>query len=270
MKKKVKSLKGRWVVVTGADGGIGLEFCRCLARRGASLLMISNRKAPLAEACRSVSEEFHVSTMPLSLDLTVGDVADRVFDFMKANSIDPYILINNAGIFSFAPVTDTPRGKLDCFVSLHVGAIVNLCYAFGNYFASKGEGRILNMSSMSCWMPMPGIAMYSSTKAFIRVFSRALHYELCDSGVSVTVACPGGIATDLFGLSANLKKLAVNIGVLATPERFAEKAVVRMLKGKKQYINGALNRFSIFFIAILPTPVRMLVKRKMLDKGIRR
>lgn len=116
---------------------------------------------------------------------------------------------------------------------------------------------------------MPGIAMYSATKAYIRVLSRAMHYELKDYGVTVTVACPGGIATDLFGLPTKLRKLAVSLGVLARPEKFARKAVKRMLKGRKQYINGALNRFSIFFISILPTPVRMLVKRKMLDQGIR-
>ena len=122
---------------------------------------------------------------------------------------------------------------------------------------------------MSCWMPMPGIAMYSATKAYIRVMSRAMYYELRDSGVTVTVACPGGIATDLFGLPDKLKRLAVGIGVLARPEKFARNAVNRMLKGKKQYINGFLNRFSIFFISIMPTRVRMLVKRRMLDSKIR-
>lgn len=112
--------------------------------------------------------------------------------------------------------------------------------------------------------------MYAATKAYIRVFSRALHYETRDSGVTVTVACPGGIATDLFGLPENLKKLAVNIGAIDTPERFVKKALKRMLKGKKQYINGIVNRLAIVFIAVLPTSARMLVKRKMLDKNITR
>lgn len=115
---------------------------------------------------------------------------------------------------------------------------------------------------------MPGLAMYASTKAYIRVFSRALHYEMKDFGVGVTVACPGGIATDLFGLPQNLKELAVRIGVLDTPEKFARKAIDRMLRKKKQYINGWLNRLSIFFVGITPTPVRMMVKHRLLDKGI--
>lgn len=263
-------LKGKWAVVTGADGGIGLEFCKELASMGMSLLMISNREKEVVDAASMIRYEFGVDAKPMTLDLTEEDAADRIFDFMYAGDIKPVFLINNAGIFSFAPVLETSHRKLDCFIDLHISAVVNLSRRFGEYFASNGFGRILNMSSMSCWMPMPGIAMYSATKAFIRVFSRALHYELKDSGVTVTVACPGGIATDLFGLSDNLKKLAVGIRVLDTPQKFAHKAVVKMLRGKKQYINGCLNRFSIFFVSILPTSVRMLIKRKMLDKGIRR
>lgn len=122
------------------------------------------------------------------------------------------------------------------------------------------------MSSMSCWMPMPGIAMYSATKAYIRVLSRALRIELKPLGVSVTVACPGGIATDLFGLPRNLQKLGVNVGALATPEKFVRKALNRTLKGKAQYINGLINRLAIVAVAVTPEWVRGLVKSRLLDK----
>ena len=128
---------------------------------------------------------------------------------------------------------------------------------------------ILNMSSMSCWMPMPGIAMYSATKAYIRAFSRALRLELKDSGVSVTVACPGGIATDLFGLPKNLQRFAVRIGVLQTPRRFVRKAIRQTLRRRKQYINGPLNRLAIVLVGALPDWVRIRVKRLMLDRQIR-
>ncbi|MDE6299150.1 MAG: SDR family NAD(P)-dependent oxidoreductase, partial [Muribaculaceae bacterium] len=133
-----------------------------------------------------------------------------------------------------------------------------------------GSGFILNMSSRSCWAPMTGLSLYAATKAYIRVFSRSLHYEMRDSGVKVMVACPGGIATDLFGLPDNLKKLAVAIGALDVPEKFARKAISRLLRGRKQYINGWLNRFSIFMMGITPTPIRMMVKHRMLDRGIKR
>lgn len=270
MSGNAKELVGRLAIVTGAEGGIGKEFCNVLASKGASLLMVGIQDGQLYEASRDIASRYGVEAYPLRLDLTAPDAVDRLLEFLKEHSITPYILINNAGIFSFKPVTDTPPGKVNAFVDLHVRAVTNLTRSIAQVMKGAGEGRILNMSSMSCWMPMPGIALYSATKAYIRVLTRAMHYELKDYGVSLTVACPGGIATDLFGLPANLKKLAVNIRVLDTPQSFARKAVTRMLKGRRQYINGFLNRLSIFFVAVTPTCVRMLVKHLLLDKGITR
>ncbi|MDE5807335.1 MAG: SDR family NAD(P)-dependent oxidoreductase [Muribaculaceae bacterium] len=262
-----RDLAGKRALVTGASSGIGLCFCRELASRGCSLVMVSNQEC-LYGCAAQIAEEFGVEAYPLFCDLTAFNSEEKIAAFVEAKGMDPDFLINNAGIFSFRPIADTPERKIDCFIDLHVRAVTDLSRLFAIRFAKRGHGRILNMSSMSCWMPMPGIAMYSATKAYIRVFSRALHYEMKDAGVSVTVACPGGIATDLFGLPDNLKKLAVRIGALQTPERFVHKAVGKMLRGKKQYINGWLNRFSILFVAIMPTWVRMLVKRKLLDRNI--
>ena len=265
----MESIKGRYAVVTGASGGIGLEFCRVLARKGCNLLMVAIEDELLEQRAMEIREQHGVEALPLTLDLTDPRAPERVIAFMEARGIEPYILTNNAGIFSFSPVLEHSGGKLDRFIDLHVRATTQLCRVVAERMKANGGGRILNMSSMSCWTPMPGITMYSATKAYIRVFSRALHYELRDSGVSVTVACPGGIATDLFGLPENLRRLAVRIGVLDLPDRFAGKAVKRMLKGRKQYINGPLNRLSIFLVGITPTPVRMMVKRRMLDRGVR-
>lgn len=257
--------EGHLALVTGASSGIGLCFCRELARRGCNLVMVSNQQC-LGQCAADVAAEYGVEVYPFFCDLTADDCVGQILGFLDSQNLEPDYLINNAGIFSFREVTATEPAKVRCFIDLHVRAVTELSRAFAIRFAKRGSGRILNMSSMSCWMPMPGIALYSATKAYIRVFSRALHYELRDSGVSVTVACPGGIATDLFGLPENLKRLAVNIGVLTRPETFARKAIDRMLRGKKQYINGMLNRFSIFFVAIMPTRVRMLVKHRLLDR----
>ena len=277
----MKSLTHKLAIVTGASGGIGLEFCKYLAELGADLLMISIDDQPLKAAAEIIKESYGVNTYPLTLDLCAEDAIDRILSYIENFRLpNPYILINNAGIFSFAPVTDIPYGKVDAFIDLHVRAATNLSITFAKYFREnnrpqKGDksaprGYILNMSSMSCWMPMPGIAMYAATKAYIRVFSRALHYEMRDENVKVMVACPGGIATDLFGLPENLKKLALNLGAIARPEVFARKAINKMLRGKMQYINGITNRLAIFFVAILPTGLRMQIKHRMLDCNIRK
>ena len=267
---KRTDVAGLTAVVTGASSGIGLEFCRVLARRGCNLVMVSNQEEDLRRHSAELRKEFAVKVDTLPIDLTDGNAARSIDSWLDSHQIDPEILINNAGIFSFNTVEETSPEKIACFIDLHVRAVTTISRRFARRFRSRGRGWMLNMSSMSCWMPMPGLAMYSATKAYIRVFSRSLHYELRDAGVGVTVACPGGIATDLFGLPDNLKRLAVNLGVLQTPDRFAAKAVDRMMRRKQQYINGWLNRVSILFVGMMPTPVRMLVKHKLIDRGIKR
>lgn len=265
---KFDNLSGHCAIITGASGGIGSEFASQLTKRGCSAILVDIDPERLRTVAARIGKESSRVPYVLVADLSDKDIEEKIDEFCVENDLDPDILINNAGIFSFRPVTDTSTKLIDSFIGVHVGAVTVLSRWFAARRAAKGSGWILNMSSMSCWMPMPGLAMYASTKAYIRVLSRSLHYEMKDFGVGVTVACPGGISTDLFGLPDNLKKLAVAIGVLDTPERFVRKAIDRMLRKKKQYINGWLNRVSIFSVGLTPTPVRMMVKHRLLDKGI--
>ena len=265
-----KELSGKWAFVTGADGGIGVELCRALARRGCSIVMASITMEPLRNSAMAIEQEFSVATIPLTIDLTDENAVSIIAAFLLNRKIEIDFLVNNAGIFSFRELAETSDAKIACFIDLHVRATTMLSTYFARRFKARHSGRMLNMSSMSCWMPMPGLAMYASTKAFIRVLSRSLHYELKDYGASATVATPGGIATDLFGLPDNLKKLALRLHAIEAPDTFAEKAIKAMLKGKKQYINGFINRIAIVFVSVMPTCVRMQIKRRMLDKGIQK
>lgn len=264
-------LHGHTAVVTGASSGIGLQFCHRLAERGCNLIMISNEAEALKNAALGLSDCYGIRAQDLCLDLTITDAAAQVEQYLDINAPEADIMINNAGIFSFRMLTDMTQKRTDCFIDLHVRAVTDLSRLMTSRWRQRGcRGWLLNMSSMSCWMPMPGLSMYTATKAYIRVLSRSLHYEMRDYGISVCVACPGGIATDLFGLPPKLQRLAVRIGALDTPEAFTRKALRRLFAGRRQYINGLLNRISILAVGLTPTHVRMLVKHRLLDRGITR
>jgi hypothetical protein len=262
-------ISGKWAVVTGGSSGIGLAFAETLAGMHANLLLISIQPEELAQQRQRLGTTYGVDVRTLLLDLTAPGAAAAVVRFMEENAIVPHIFINNAGIFSFAPVTATSESRINAFIDLHVRAVTELSRAVAIIMSQRPEGGyILNMSSLACWTPMPGLAMYSATKAYIRTFSRALAYEVRESGVRVLACCPGGIATNLFGLPERLMRLAVALHFVTTPETFARKAVNRLLKGRRQYINGLINRLLIALVGVAPTSVRMLIKHKMLDKGI--
>lgn len=266
----VEVFRGKTALVTGASSGIGLEFCRQLARVGANLVMVSNQEAQLADCAREIAASYGVRVDSLCLDLTVTDCAERLVGFTDSRGIDVGLLINNAGIFSFAPLLDTPDGKINAFIDLHMRAVTDLCVVYGRRMRQRSGGYILNMSSMSCWMPMPGLAMYSATKAYIRAMSRAIHCELREGGVSVTVACPGGISTSLFGLPDRLMRLALRLRAVDTPEHFVRKALKKTAQRRQQYINGLLNRLAIVAVASLPRRLRLAIKHRLLDRGITR
>ena len=253
-------------IVTGGSSGIGAEFARQLAGRGYNLLLVSNQSEQLATTKAAIEAEYpSVYCLTFFADLATPSAAADIEQFCRDNELTVEVLINNAGIFVFKLMAELPAEKVNLFIDLHMRAVTDLSLRFARIMATRHRGYILNMSSMSCWMPMPGIGMYAATKAYIRVFSRSLHLEMKESGVVVCVACPGGIATDLFGLPRNLQRLGVRLGALATPKAFVKGALKCLFRHRKQYINGLLNRIAIVFVALLPTRVRLVVKHKMLD-----
>lgn len=260
----------RLAMVTGADGGIGSAFCEELAAMGSDLVLVGINAEGILKTASALKERYGIETYNLQADLTTETGISAAENFTAPGGMRPDMLVNNAGIFAFRPLIDMSDAKTQAFIDLHITAVTRLSRHYGRLMTEKGYGWILNMSSMSCWMPMPGLGMYASTKAYIRVFTRSLSYELKDSGVNVCVACPGGIATPLFGLPENLMKLALNLKALSTPRKIARQALSKVFKGKHQLINGMTNRLAILAVGMTPGKVRMMVKHRMLDKGITR
>ena len=245
-------------LVTGASSGIGLEYAKQLAHDyHTDLLLISNQEEEQKKVAADLAAQFGVKTTPLYADLSKQDAAEQLHQYCLDNNLVVDILVNNAGVFFFNPYCETSMKRIELMLNLHMITVAKLTRLFGEDMVNRQlteeekaqklcgkprqKGYILNMSSMSAWMAMPGIQTYNATKAFIYNFSKSLWYELKPKGVNITVMTPGAVDTELFGLAPNLRRLAVNLTVAIPPEKLVKRALKKMFCGKKADMPGVIN-----------------------------
>ena len=245
-------------LVTGASSGIGLEYAKQLARDyHTDLLLVSNQEEEQTRVANQLATTYGVKAYPLYADLSRQDAAEQLYQYCQDNHLVVDILVNNAGVFFFNPYCETSMRRIELMLNLHMITVAKLCRLFGEDMIhreltaeekaeklcgkARKKGYILNMSSMSAWMAMPGIQSYNATKAFIYNFSKSLWYELKPQGVNITVMTPGAVDTALFGLAPHLRRLAVNLTVSIPPEKLVKRALRKMFRGKKADMPGVIN-----------------------------
>lgn len=232
-------------LVTGASSGIGLQYATALARDyHTDLLLVSNQEQEQIAVAKDLAERYGVKTIALCRDLSLQNAAEELHQYCVDNNLQVDILINNAGVFFFNPLVQTSMKRFELMLMLHVVTVAKMCRLFGEDMCKRGNGYILNMSSMSAWMAYPGIQTYNSTKAFIYNFSKSLWYEFYPKGVGITVMTPGAVDTALFGLAPKWRKIAVRLTVSIPPEKLVVIALKRMFKKKKWGMPGLLNHLA--------------------------
>lgn len=245
-------------LVTGASSGIGLEYAKQLARDyHIDLLLVSNQEQEQQQVANELSAQYGVKTIALYADLSKQNAAEELYQYCVDNQLVVDVLVNNAGMFFFNPYCETSMTRIELMLNLHMITVAKLTRLFGEQMLQRElnaeeqsqkicskprrKGYILNMSSMSAWMAMPGIQCYNSTKAFIYNFSKSIWYEFKPKGVNVTVMAPGAVDTALFGLAPHLRRLAVKLTVSIPPEKLVKRALKKMFRGKKADTPGLIN-----------------------------
>lgn len=249
-------------LITGASSGIGLAYANEMAKRGYNLLIVSNEEEKINQAAIEISIKFKVEVIPLFMNLAMVDAAEKVYHYCKENQLVIDVLINNAGMFLLDELVRLDSKKIEDILLLHVVTPTKLCQQFGRDMKQRNYGYILNMSSLSAWMPYPGLNLYASSKIYLKSFSKALRQEMKDYNVSVTMACPGAIATDLYHLSHKLQNIAVNLGFMMRPEKFARLAIKKMLRKKAMILPGFMNYLMIPLFKLVPVRAVRIIMRK--------
>ena len=235
-------------LITGASSGIGLEFARQLAQQGYALALVSNREQELADAAESIRAGSEVPVETLCIDLTQPGAAEAVMAWCP----EPEVLVNNAGLFFMEYLKPESLGKVRTMMTLHMDVVTELCILAGAKMKEKGHGHILNISSMTARIPSPGIAIYSSTKAYLKVFGKSLSYELRPFGVTVTTVCPAAVDTGLYPLGDRLRRFLRRIGVIRTPGWLVRRSLKAMFRGRRTFSPGLTNFLLPPLIALLP------------------
>lgn len=238
--------------ITGAAAGIGRAYALECASRGIELVCADINSEGLDVLKSEIQEKYSIEIHTIVLDMSQADSPKKCLDYCDQNCIEIDLLINNAGIFIFDPFLDADINRIELMINLHIACMTRMCRLFGERMKSRRFGYILNMSSMSVWMMMPGINVYNASKAYIRGLSRSLYFELKPYNVGVTAICPAGVDTQLLPLPDKLRKIARNTGFLMNPAKLVRLALNATLKKKIQSIPGILNNLFAFFMMILP------------------
>ena len=179
-------------LITGASTGIGAEFARQFAARGHDLVVVARsadraRTASPHNCGRRMASNVTVMAMDLSLPTAAGELWERT----NRLGLEVDVLVNNAGFGTHGDVADADPQRLEQEVELNCRTMVGTTARYLPQMRARGAGTIINVASIAAFLPLPKMAVYGASKAFILSFTEALWEEERRHGVRVLAVCPG-------------------------------------------------------------------------------
>ncbi len=189
-------LSGRIAVITGGSRGLGEAMAKALAAAGAKIALVARDRERLDRVRDAIAEEFGTAAV-ITADVTREEEVARVAQAVNDRFGAAQILINNAGINVRKNLVDISLDEFRSVLDVSLISTFLMCRAFVPGMKGSGYGRILNMTSIMSHVSIPGRTAYSSAKAALLGFTRALALELAGDGITVNGISPGPIATDM-------------------------------------------------------------------------
>ena len=239
-------------LITGASAGIGAALAHEFAANGHEVVVVARREQALNALADEIAATGAKRPIALRMDISRVDAARDLREALDKHSVEPDIVVNNAGFGLLGTADKLDRTQQLAMIDLNVRALTDLSLAFLDSLKRR-RGGILNVASVAAFLPGPGIAVYYATKAYVLSFSEALHHELKDHGVRVTVLCPGPVPTE-FQARAGMS----DIGNLFPPiltrtaGRVAREGYRGLKEGRRVIIPGSANKVVTWLARIVP------------------
>ena len=244
------TLSGRHALVTGASSGLGADFARELAGRGAGLTLVARREDRLRSLQRELAGT-GADVRLVVLDLNDPEAPDRLAADTEADRRPVDVLVNNAGFGLYGPFSELEWERERAMLELDMIVPVHLTKLFLPGMLERRSGWVLNIASIGAYQPSPLYASYSAAKSFILNFTEALAYELRGSGVVATALSPGIVATEFLQVSGQQATRYQRLTMMDSPT-VARIGVEAMLKGRPSLVPGRLNAASVWANRLLP------------------
>ncbi len=257
-------LDDKTALVTGASSGLGVDFARELASRGANLILVARREDLLRQLQADLAEVHEVEVMIFAMDLAVEENREQLARDIDLAGVRIDILINNAGFGLFGDFREADWDRTDQMLQLDIVALTHLTRLFVNPMVEWGEGYIVLIGSTGSFQPAPSYAVYSAAKAYVLSLGHALHYELRGTGVSCTTVCPGVTATEFLLVSGQEKTWYQKFTMMESPT-VVSMAIKAMLARKPQIVTGFINALVAFSTRLTPRPLLAMLAHRLME-----
>jgi len=225
-------------LITGGSSGIGAAFARKLATRGRNILLVARSEDKLITLCNELGRISGVRAQYIVLDLSEPDAAQQLFEETKNRDLEIDMLINNAGFGSMGEFARLDLQNELKIVVVNVRTVVELTHRFLRPMRERKQGTIINVASTAGFQPVPFMATYAATKAFVLSFSEALWDENRTHGIHVMALCPGVTETNFFEAS-DMERPPMR--TMQSPEEVVEAALRGLARSKSNVVSGWTN-----------------------------
>ncbi len=222
-------------LITGASAGIGVELARIFAAHGYDLILAARREDRL----QALAAELDTTVLCVPVDLAKAKGPQKLMDAVAEHKIRIDVLVNNAGVISTELMLEAKGYALTNLVNLNCRSLMELTHHFGRKMVDRGYGRILNVASVASFQPVPGMAVYAASKAFVLSLTESLSEELRGTGVTVTALCPGPTRTEMADAFADLEMAE---WFLADPKSVAREGFDALRSGQVIRVPGLANQ----------------------------
>jgi short-subunit dehydrogenase len=225
-------------LVTGASSGIGRAFVRELAARGMNCILIARNADALQSLAKEITAKHQVRSEVIVADLSHPDAPAMIKKDVAGRAMTVDLLVNNAGFMTHGNFETLAADREQDEVVVNCAAMVGLTHAFLPAMLAQNEGGIINVASIAGFQPIPHMAVYAASKAFVISFSVALWDECRGRNVRVVTLCPGTTDTPLFEVN-DAQEAA--LGKKRTPEQVVATGLRGLDKGKSLVVDGMMN-----------------------------